>query len=81
MLELVLMLSLTSVFQAETQTAQFKPCIFPNKCSSQTMIQTAAVRPCIWPNTCGDSARPLPVLVKVRPCVWPNSCGEASPQI
>ena len=55
MLQLILMLSLSPVMQPQTQTAKFKPCVWPNTCS-KTSIELVEFKPCVWPNTCSGSA-------------------------
>ena len=92
MLEVILMLSLSylntvAVETAQTtlwpnpcstmELAQFKPCIWPNKCFQKPVM--AQFQPCIWPNKCFQE----PVVAQFKPCVWPNKCfkGNAEPVI
>ncbi len=53
MLDLILTLSLAAANHAPSSTAQFQPCVWPNKCAVEAPVQTAQFRPCVWPNKCG----------------------------
>lgn len=37
------------------QSAQFQPCVWPNKCEVQ-IIESVPFEPCVWPNRCEDKA-------------------------
>ena len=37
---------------AAAQTAQFQPCVWPNRCVEQTVAQ---FQPCVWPNRCAQA--------------------------
>ncbi|MBI3289344.1 MAG: hypothetical protein HYZ74_07480 [Elusimicrobia bacterium] len=68
MINLILTLSLFNAQPAATQTAQFQPCVWPNRCAS---VAALPVMPCVWPNRCVNedvAARPITT------CVWPNHC-------
>ena len=50
MLSLLLTVSMLNAAPVPAQTAQFQPCVWPNRC-----VQTPAVaqfQPCVWPNRC-----------------------------
>ena len=36
---------------APVLVAQFRPCVWPNKCAVETPA-VAQFRPCVWPNKC-----------------------------
>lgn len=55
---------------AEVQLAQFRPCVWPNKCAVEP--QVAQFRPCVWPNKCSVET---PLIAEYKPCVFPNRCG------
>jgi len=86
MINLILTLSLSAVNPTSaTQTAQFRPCVWPNVCTTiEAPVQTAQFRPCVWPNVCRNEA-PLPVL-EIKPvevaqfttCVLPRKCTNNS---
>ena len=59
MINLLLTLSLFNI-QPTTQTAQFRPCVWPNICTTQPAPTVAQFRPCVWPNICTD--RPASTL-------------------
>jgi hypothetical protein len=81
MLNLILTLAMTSTQPAVT-TAQFKPCVWPNVCKTETApVQTAQFQPCVWPRTCKtNEAAPIvaieaaPAVAQVQTCVWPRTC-------
>ena len=50
-------------------TAQVRPCVWPNTCSS-VAAPVAQFQPCVWPNKCATVA-----AAQVQTCVWPNKCG------
>ena len=35
------------------QTAQFRPCVWPNRCASSETVAAGPVTTCVWPNICG----------------------------
>lgn len=72
MLEVILFLALNPFNAPELQTAQFKPCVWPNKCTEAPVL--AQFKPCVWPNRCFQSAEVAPVIAQFKPCVWPNRC-------
>ena len=87
MLELILMVSLSPALQslqpvsaapapAAVQTAQFRPCVWPNKCKAEPAA-VATYKPCVFPNRCGSKAVPV-TLAAYKPCVFPNRCGSVS---
>lgn len=57
MIQLILMLSLTSAQPAPKQTAQFQPCVWPNKCA-EIVVPVAQVGPCTPPRVCGTTQKP-----------------------
>ncbi|OGR58971.1 MAG: hypothetical protein A2X36_00815 [Elusimicrobia bacterium GWA2_69_24] len=91
MLEMILILSMSPLMSGADQSAQFKPCVWPNSCGRQeaTVLEAlpfssrvedggsvvAQFKPCVWPNRCGGVQAETPVLAQFKPCVWPNSCG------
>ncbi|OGS01096.1 MAG: hypothetical protein A2V88_09055 [Elusimicrobia bacterium RBG_16_66_12] len=66
MIQLILMATMMTQTPAPA-TAQFQPCVWPNRCATRTVAQ---FQPCVWPNRCATEA-----AVPVQPCVWPNTCG------
>ncbi|MBI5246909.1 MAG: hypothetical protein HY923_06985 [Elusimicrobia bacterium] len=75
MMTLILATFLTAT-PAPTQTAQFRPCVWPNTCSSVAAPVVAQVQTCVWPNKCATTAiLPVEAAVPVTTCVWPNVCG------
>ena len=72
MINLILTLSLSSLNPMPSQTAQFRPCVWPNVCTTVSAPEAVAqFRPCVWPNTCASVEAPV---VQVQTCVWPNRC-------
>lgn len=72
MMTLILATFLTAT-PAPTQTAQFRPCVWPNTCSAVPAAVEAPVvqiQTCQWPNRCATVA-----AAQFQPCVWPNKCG------
>lgn len=57
MINLILTLSLFNA-QPATETAQFRPCVWPNTCTVAPATSTA----------------PAPVIAQFTTCVWPNKC-------
>ncbi len=55
MIQMILMASLMQINPAprQSQMAQFRPCVWPNKCVQQTVAQ---FQPCVWPNKCSKVA-------------------------
>jgi len=51
MLELILMITLTPI--STQSTAQFRPCVWPNKCEQPAAV-VAQYQPCVWPNRCAQ---------------------------
>lgn len=71
MITLILATFLTAT-PAPEALAQFRPCVWPNTCSS-VEAPVVQVQTCVWPNRCA-----APAIVAARPvttCVWPNICG------
>lgn len=66
MLTLILATMLTAAQTKPAETAQFKPCVWPNTCASKPVAQ---FQPCVWPNRCATTA-----AAQFQPCVWPNKC-------
>jgi len=85
MINLILTLSLSAVNPTNATTAQFRPCVWPNVCTTvEAPVQTAQFRPCVWPNVCRNEA-PLPVLeikavevAQFTTCVLPRKCTNNS---
>jgi hypothetical protein len=48
MMTLILATMLTAAPRPVT-TAQFQPCVWPNRCASVAEVQ---FKPCVWPNVC-----------------------------
>ena len=71
MMTLILATFLTAT-PAPTQTAQFRPCVWPNTCSSVT-APVVQIQTCVWPNRCASSE--TVAAGPVTTCVWPNICG------
>ena len=85
MINLILTLSLSAVNPTNATTAQFRPCVWPNVCT--TVSAPAAVaqfRPCVWPNVCktspavpADDFSVISVEVaQFTTCVYPRKCGK-----
>ncbi len=56
MMTLILATFLTAPATQPVQTAQFQPCVWPNRCatsSAPVIIAATPVTTCQWPNTCG----------------------------
>ncbi|MDD5302730.1 MAG: hypothetical protein PHS14_06425 [Elusimicrobia bacterium] len=85
MINLILTLSLSALNPTSaTQTAQFRPCVWPNVCKTVSAPEAVAqFRPCVWPNVCKTEAA-APVLViepaaevaQFTTCVYPRKCGK-----
>ena len=71
MITLILATFLTAA-PAPVQTAQFRPCVWPNTCSS-VVAPVAQIQTCAWPNRCASSE--TVAAGPVTTCVWPNICG------
>jgi hypothetical protein len=69
MFTLILTLSMIHPAPAATQTAQFQPCVWPNKCVSAPVAQFTT---CKWPNKC------VTPVAQVTTCQWPHTCGKNS---
>ena len=53
MMTLILATFLTAPAQT-SPVAQFRPCVWPNKCASTTpLVSAVPVTTCVWPNICG----------------------------
>lgn len=80
MINLILM-SLSLANPQPTQTAQFKPCVWPNVCKTETAPVVAQFKPCVWPNVCKSEQaaeiKPLEVA-QFTTCVWPKKCGKSA---
>lgn len=66
MLTLILTLSMLNAKPAPQQTAQFQPCVWPNKCVTEPVAQ---FQPCVWPNRCMEP------VAQFETCVYPKKCG------
>ena len=58
------------------QTAQFRPCVWPNVCKTEAPA-VAQFRPCVWPNVC-KTETPAPVIAQFTTCVLPRKCGKSA---
>ena len=74
MFELILMASLIQTSPVP-QTAQFQPCVWPNKCNKQIEAVLRPIQTCVWPNVC--KTEPVETVAQFQPCVWPNKCNKA----
>ena len=81
----LIILSLSLVPAATSQTAQFRPCVWPNVCKTQPAPEAVAqFRPCVWPNVCkNDAAAPIVVIeaaevAQFTTCVYPRKCGKSA---
>ncbi len=54
MIHILLMALLSPFFAHRTTTvAQFKPCVFPNRCGAAPRLEPLAqFKPCVFPNPC-----------------------------
>ncbi len=81
-----ILLSLSLLPTPATQTAQFRPCVWPNVCKTVSAPEAVAqFRPCVWPNVCKtDAAAPIleiaPVIevAQFTTCVFPRKCDKNS---
>lgn len=78
MLDLILTLSLAALSPAAQSTAQFRPCVWPNKCAVEAPVTVAQFRPCVWPNKCAKVVEKPVTVAQFRPCVWPNKCAKGA---
>jgi len=85
MINLILTLSLSAVNPTSaTQTAQFRPCVWPNVCkTAPAPVTVAQFRPCVWPNVCkSETAAPVVVapveVAQFTTCVYPRKCGKSA---
>ena len=79
MINLILTLSLSSLNPMPAQTAQFRPCVWPNVCTTVSAPEAVAqFRPCVWPNVCKQAAGPAAVIetAQFTTCVYPRKCGK-----
>lgn len=56
MLEMILLFLTLNPLKPVTTTAQFQPCVWPNKCAKPAAIQVVQFQPCVWPNKCAKPA-------------------------
>ena len=64
MINLILTLSLSTFNPAPaTQTAQFRPCVWPNTCKTAPAPVIAQFTTCVWPNKCVKKAAPRTVAL------------------
>jgi hypothetical protein len=80
----IILLSL-SLVPANTQTAQVRPCVWPNVCKTVSAPEAVAqFRPCVWPNVCkttpavpADASSVISAEVaQFTTCVYPRKCGK-----
>ncbi|MDP3542770.1 MAG: hypothetical protein Q8T11_09935 [Elusimicrobiota bacterium] len=82
MINLILTLSLSSFNAAPAaQTAQFRPCVWPNVCkTAPAPVTVAQFRPCVWPNVCrvapATQTAPVVEVAQFTTCVYPRKCGK-----
>lgn len=62
MINLILTLSLSAVNPQPAQTAQYKPCVWPNVCKSAPVVEIL----------------PAEQVAQFTTCVWPRKCNRAS---
>ena len=74
----LIILSLSLLPTPTTQTAQFRPCVWPNVCNTISAPEAVAqFRPCVWPNVCNDQA-PVVEVAQFTTCVFPRKCDKNS---
>ncbi len=86
MINMILTLSLSLLnAQPATQTAQFRPCVWPNLCRTQPAPEAVAqFRPCVWPNLCKTQPAPIILIAPVTEvaqfttCVYPRTCAKSA---
>ena len=61
MMTLILATLLTAAPKPAT-TAQFRPCVWPNTCTSAPAPVIAQFTTCVWPNRCGKKAPAAPLF-------------------
>ena len=69
MFTLILTVAMTQAAPAVPATAQFQPCVWPNKCVSAPVAQ---FQPCVWPNKCVEP------VAQIETCQWPKTCSQKS---
>lgn len=42
-----------------TDMAQYRPCVWPNKCAKDAQAVLAQFKPCVWPNRCSSGSADL----------------------
>ncbi len=62
MINLILTLSLFNA-QPATETAQFRPCVWPNTCKTAPAPVIAQFTTCVWPNKCVRKEAPEAVAL------------------
>ena len=74
----IILLSLTFVNPTPaTQTAQVRPCVWPNVCKTQPAVEAVAqFRPCVWPNVCKTAPAVPAEIAQFTTCVYPRKCGK-----
>ena len=78
------LLPTSAALPAAVQTAQFRPCVWPNVCKTVSAPEAVAqFRPCVWPNVCKtDAAAPIleiapaAEVAQFTTCVYPRKCGK-----
>lgn len=52
----LILLTLSLATPAPVQTAQFRPCVWPNTCrtAAAPAIEVAQFTSCVWPNKCAE---------------------------
>ena len=79
MIQFLLLMTLTPLNPTPAPTAQFQPCVWPNKCAAEQT--TAQVEICLYPRKCsGKEAEPAPAT-PVETCVWPHVCANQTPAL
>ena len=54
MIHIILLVLLSPFSHRTTAVAQFKPCVFPNRCGAAPRTEPLAqFKPCVFPNRCG----------------------------
>ncbi len=58
----LLLLTLSLANTAPVQTAQFRPCVWPNTCKTAEAPVIAQFTTCVWPKTCGKKKAALSLI-------------------
>ena len=73
----LLVLTISLANPVPVQTAQFRPCVWPNVCNTEAAPTVAQFRPCVWPNRCKtETSAPIIEVAQFTTCVMPKKCGK-----